>query len=64
MGFNLVLMDPLDKSIANWFVKKRGLAISIARVIVGVGSGWIASFVTLVFYSFGWRSAFLLLVAS
>ncbi len=34
-GVNLALATPLDTAIANWFVKKRGLAMSIKAVFSG-----------------------------
>ncbi len=36
-GHNISTTVPLDTSISNWFVKKRGLALSIKMVFQGLG---------------------------
>ncbi|MFC2011245.1 MFS transporter [Chloroflexota bacterium] len=45
---------PLDTAISNWFVKKRGRAISIKWVIAGL-SGPLVTIVAWLIINFGWR---------
>jgi MFS family permease len=56
-GINIGLSIPLDVAIANWFVKKRGTAISIKWVFSGlsgvIGLPLIAWMIT----AYGWRAA-------
>ncbi|UCH01494.1 MAG: MFS transporter [Candidatus Bathyarchaeota archaeon] len=60
LGFNLGMWGPLGTAIAKWFVKKRGLASSIARVITAIGDSMLPTFVLILMTTFGWRSAALI----
>lgn len=60
MGFNLGFIDPLDKAISDWFVKKRGLAQGVARGGLAVGSSALVLFMTILLINYGWRQAFLI----
>ena len=55
-GINLSLTVTVDKTLTNWFVKKRGLAMGIKFTLIGFGGvvllpvvGWLA-------IRFGWRT--------
>jgi cyanate permease len=54
-GINLGLTVTIDKTLTNWFVRKRGLALGLKFMLIGLGGvillpivGWLAS-------RFGWR---------
>jgi len=51
-GANTALSIPADKAITNWFVKKRGLAISIRRMFSGL---LLLPLVTWLIATQGWR---------
>ena len=51
---------PISIIIANWFEKRRGLAMSIALAGSGIGGSIITPILTEVIDRSGWRSAFLL----
>ncbi len=55
LGFNLGMLGPLETAIINWFVKKRGLAISIFRLLLGFGAATVPMFMTMLFIRYGWR---------
>lgn len=55
LGFNLGLSLPLDAAVANWFVKKRGLAISIMRALVGLCGVTVVPIVAWLLGIVGWR---------
>ncbi|MFX1263692.1 MAG: MFS transporter [Promethearchaeota archaeon] len=57
IGFNLGMWGPLSAAMANWFVKKRGLATSLARVIIGIGDTFIPILILILITQFGWRIA-------
>lgn len=57
IGFNLGLYDPLDVAIANWFVKKRGLAMSISRAMSAFGASIITALSAVIILGAGWRFA-------
>lgn len=59
LGFNLGSLGPLETAIANWFVRKRGLAIGIERFIAAAGGGFLVQFMSFLLYALGWRMAFL-----
>ncbi len=60
LGFNLGLIDPLEKALSEWFVKKRGLAIGLGRVGLAIGGGVVPQFMTFLLIQYGWRRAFLI----
>jgi len=59
LGWTLGLTGNLDKAIAEWFVKKRGSATSIYRVIVAIQI--VPPFVVWLFDTIGWRTAFVVM---
>lgn len=60
IGFNLGMWGPLSTAIANWFVRKRGLATSIARVIIALGDSFIPIVILTLITQFNWRIAALI----
>ncbi len=58
-GFNLGLSMPLDAAIANWFVRRRGLANGLMRGLIGLCGVTVVTAVTMVIGHYGWRNAFL-----
>jgi len=53
-GHNILSL-PLDKAITNWFVKKRGLAISIRWVLSGFSGVLVLPLIALLITTQGWR---------
>ena len=49
---------PVSIIITNWFVKKRGLAISLALAGSGFGGAVISPIMTQVMQGYGWRESF------
>ena len=60
LGFNLGTMDPLEKALSDWFIRRRGLAVGIGRVGLSMGGTFGPALMTMLLLSFGWRSAFLI----
>jgi len=60
LGFNLGMTGPLETAIANWFVKKRGLATSINRFMLAIIASQIPPIMTIILINHGWRRAFLI----
>jgi MFS family permease len=60
LGFNLGMTGPLETAIANWFVRKRGLATSISRFMLAVIASQIPPIMTIMLIQYGWRQAFLI----
>ena len=58
-GVALGLGATLQAAVANWFIKKRGLALGITMSGIGLG-GVLVSLVALVIDHWGWRNASLL----
>jgi len=54
-GTNITLAIPLDAAISNWFVKKRGLALSIKHTISGFSGVLMAPAIAQLVISQGWR---------
>ncbi len=54
-GINIAVSVPMDTAIANWFVKKRGSAISIKWVLSGLGGVIVLPLITLLIITQGWR---------
>jgi len=54
-GCNIALTLPLDTAISNWFVKKRGLALSIKWVFSGMSGALVMPLVTYLITQVGWR---------
>jgi MFS family permease len=59
-GFNLGMTGPLETTIANWFVRRRGLATSINRFMLAVIASQIPPIMTMFLIKYGWRHAFLI----
>jgi OFA family oxalate/formate antiporter-like MFS transporter len=55
MGANIALSLPMDTAISNWFVKKRGLAISIKWVFSGLSGVAILPIISWLIETQGWR---------
>lgn len=49
---------PVSMIITNWFVKKRGLAMSIAMAGIGIGGTIFSPVITALLDSFGWRRTY------
>jgi len=60
MGFNLGTIDPLEKALSDWFVRRRGKALGLGRVGLSLGGTFGPPFMTLLLILYGWRAAFLL----
>ncbi|MFC2034124.1 MFS transporter [Chloroflexota bacterium] len=54
-GINIALGVPLDTAIANWFVKKRGLALSVKWVFSGLSGVLVLPLVAWLIIVQGWR---------
>ena len=54
-GTNITLAIPLDTAISNWFVKKRGLALSIKHVFSGLSGVLVLPFIAWLIVTQGWR---------
>jgi MFS family permease len=54
-GVNVGLSVPLDKAITNWFVKKRGKALSIKWVLAGLSGVIVLPLVAWLLDAQGWR---------
>ncbi|OGO06264.1 MAG: hypothetical protein A2Z76_02715, partial [Chloroflexi bacterium RBG_13_56_8b] len=61
LGFNLGLSVPLDAAIANWFIRKRGLANGLMRALIGLCGMTIVPAITMIIGHYGWRNAFLII---
>lgn len=59
-GGNIALMLPMDKAIANWFVKKRGLAQGIRWVFRGLAGVLVLPLIAWLIVTQGWRMACLI----
>ncbi len=59
-GANIALALPLDTAISNWFVKKRGLALSIKWVFSGLSGVVALPIIAWMISTQGWRMACLI----
>jgi sugar phosphate permease len=55
-GINIALAVPLDTAITNWFVKKRGVALSIKWMFSGISGVIILPLIAWLITIVGWRS--------
>lgn len=60
IGFNLGYSGPLDKALTDWFVRKRGLVITLSRLGRVIGGSIMPSFMTFFLLQYGWRLSFLI----
>ncbi|MFH1031679.1 MAG: MFS transporter [Chloroflexota bacterium] len=56
-GVNIGLTIPVDKTITDWFVRKRGIAMGIKFAFIGAGGIAIVPIVTWLTIHYGWRMA-------
>jgi sugar phosphate permease len=56
-GLNVGLSIPIDKAIANWFVKKRGLALSVRAIMQGLATIAVLPMIAWLLTLTGWRTA-------
>jgi len=54
-GCNIALTLPMDTTISNWFVKKRGIAISIKAVFSGLSGVLVLPLISYLITTQGWR---------
>ncbi len=54
-GANIGLVLPLEKTITNWFVRKRGLALSIRHMFIGLAATVIIPLIAWLVSTQGWR---------
>jgi sugar phosphate permease len=59
-GLNLGLTVTVDKTIINWFVRKRGLAQGIKFALIGVGGVVVVPIVTRLVTAYEWRATCLI----
>jgi MFS family permease len=59
-GVNIALSVPLDTAISNWFVKRRGLALSIKVMFSGLSGVVVMPLIAWLITVQGWRNACLL----
>jgi MFS family permease len=55
LGLNLGLTVTIDKTLTNWFVRQRGLAMGIKFALIGVGGVVVLPIVTWLVAMVGWR---------
>ena len=54
VGRSLSSMIPIDTTVANWFIRRRGTAFGLLRAAVAVGAAGVI-FVSWFIGEFGWR---------
>ena len=59
-GTNLALTIAVDKALADWFIKKRGLAFGIRFVLIGIFGVIVLPIVTWLVTTQGWRTTCLI----
>ncbi len=59
-GMNAGLTIPIDKAISNWFVKKRGIALSVRALMQGLATMAVLPLIALLIGNIGWRMTCLL----
>ncbi|MFC1900411.1 MFS transporter, partial [Chloroflexota bacterium] len=55
-GINIATAVPMDTAIANWFVKKRGAAVSMKWVLSGLGGVILLPLISLMISAQDWRT--------
>jgi MFS family permease len=56
IGNNLALTIAVDKALTNWFIRKRGLALGIRFVIIGICGVIVLPIMTWLVTDHGWRT--------
>lgn len=56
--YQLATLIPISMMVTNWFIKKRGLAMSIAMAGIGLGGFIFSPLVTNFLMNFGWRTTY------
>ncbi|MFC1953689.1 MFS transporter [Chloroflexota bacterium] len=59
-GVNFAATVAVDKTLTNWFVKKRGLVMGLKSGLIGVFGAAMLPIVAWLIVSVGWRSSFLI----
>ncbi len=54
-GMNIGLTIPMDKAISNWFVKKRGIALSARAILQGFATMAVLPLIAWLITVIGWR---------
>lgn len=54
-GINLSMTIPIDKTLTNWFIRKRGIAMGIKFACIGIGGAVVIPVVTWLIEHVGWR---------
>ncbi len=54
-GVNISMTIPIDKTLTNWFMRKRGIAVGIKFAFIGVGGALVVPVVTWLIEQYGWR---------
>lgn len=54
-------MIPVSMMVTNWFVKKRGLAMSIAMAGIGLGGTIFSPLLTILLNNYGWRKTYVIM---
>jgi MFS family permease len=57
MGVNIALSVPLNTVLANWFVKKRGLAMGVQWMFSALSGTAVVPIIAFLIVAFGWRLA-------
>lgn len=52
---------PVSMMVTNWFVKKRGLAMSLAMAGIGLGGTIFSPIVTMLLTNYGWRLTYVIM---
>lgn len=60
VAFTFAAMMPVALMISNWFVHKRGLAISIAMTGIGIGGFLFSPLVTYLLEAYGWQRTYMI----
>lgn len=60
IGNNLALTIAVDKALTNWFIRKRGLALGIRFVIIGICGVIVLPIMTWLVTGYGWRTTCLI----
>jgi len=59
-GHNIALTIAIDKTLTNWFIRKRGIALGMRLVLAGIGGVIVLPVVTSLIIAEGWRTTCLI----